>query len=245
MLPGSPVSVVCIGDSITSANVSVDYIQMLRERFSADGFAFTNAGQDGDLAWNVLQRLDAIIELRPDVVTVLVGTNDASASLSDKNVRIMTRMKKLIERPTIDTYRRDLTAIGERLASETSARIALLSLPVLGEEFGSDPVLRSVDYSAVVKDVADQHGLAYLPLNEQQLAHLREHQRPPRIAFRNGVGLAARTAIEHIFLRQSLDKISQRRGLELTIDFVHQNTLGATMIAGLIEGFLATLLTEQ
>jgi hypothetical protein len=40
-------------------------------------------------------------------------------------------------------------------------------------------------------------------------------------------------------LRRSFDGISRRRGLQLTTDLIHQNTSGATMIADLIEQFLA------
>lgn len=93
---------------------------MLEQRFAADRFTFTNAGVNGDLAYNALQRLDSVIRLRPDVVTVLLGTNDANASLTERNVRMFTRMKTLPTRPTIDWFRESLTAIVDRLTTETS-----------------------------------------------------------------------------------------------------------------------------
>ncbi|MEU7895094.1 SGNH/GDSL hydrolase family protein [Nonomuraea sp. NPDC049152] len=179
-----------------------------------------------------------MVEPRPDVVTVLLGTNDANASLTEKNLRMMTRMKKLTERPTIDGYRRNLTAIVERLTKETAARVALLSLPALGEEPDSEPVLRSVEYSAVVEQVAGAHGLTYLPLNERQTAYLRECGHTPAIAFRDGRALSARAATQHFVLGRSFDSISRRRGLRLTTDMIHQNTRGATMIADLIQEYL-------
>ena len=167
-----PLRVVCVGDSLTRGQVSVDYVKMLASRDIGGSVSFTHAGVNGDLAFNVLQRLDSVIDLQPDAVSVLIGTNDTNASLSEKNIRMMTRMKKLPKRPTIEWYRENLTAIVDRLAKESSARIALLSLPVLGEELGSEPVRRSADYSAVVKEIADTRGVTYLPLNERQVGHL-------------------------------------------------------------------------
>ena len=231
--------VVCLGDSLTRAQVSVDYIGMLTDR-TAGRCAFTNAGVNGDLAYNALQRLDPVIEMQPDVVTVLIGTNDANASLSEKNVRMMTKMKKLPIRPTLDWYRENLTAIVERLAKETSARIGLLSLPVLGQDLRSVPVGRAAEYSEVVRQTAEMYGVAYLPLYERQLEHLRSTGRRSGIAFTDGKTLSSRAAMQHFILRRSFDDISRRRGLELTTDFIHQNTRGATMIADVITDFLTT-----
>jgi lysophospholipase L1-like esterase len=237
MSPTEP-HVVCLGDSITRGQVSVDYVNMLTARHLGEPITFTNAGVNGDLAHNVLQRLDSVVEMDPDAVSVLIGTNDANASLSEKNIRMMTRMKKLPTRPTIDWYRENLTAIVDRLTTETSARIALLSLPVLGEELGSPSVRRSADYSAVVKEIADARGLSYLPLHERQVAYLTAGGHTPGLRFRDGRLLSATAATQHFVLRRSFDGISRRRGLQLTTDFIHQNTCGATMIADVIDSFL-------
>lgn len=230
--------VMCLGDSHTRAQVGVDYIGMLKERTAGRPYVFTNAGVNGDLAHNLLQRLDSVIEQQPDVVTVLIGTNDANASLSEKNTRMMTKMKKLPVTPTIDWYRENLAAIAARLSEETDARVGLLSLPVLGQEIDSEPVRRAGEYSEVVKETAAAYGVSYLPLYECQLRHLRTVVRSPGIAFRDGRTLSSRAAMQHFLLGRSFDGIARRRGLELTTDFIHQNSRGAAMIADLTENFL-------
>jgi lysophospholipase L1-like esterase len=230
--------VVCLGDSLTRGQVSVDFVKMLGSRTIGQQVRVTNAGVNGDLAYNVLQRLDSVVELRPDVVSVLIGTNDANASLSEKNIRMMTRMNKLPSRPTIEWYQENLAAIVGRLMRETSAEVALMSLPVLGEELGSPSVRRAADYSAVVNDVAETHNVAYLGLYERQIADLTAGGFTPGIRFRDGRVLSATAAIQHFVLRRSLDCISRGRGLRLTTDLIHQNTRGATIIADLIEDFL-------
>ena len=57
--------VVCVGDSLTHGRVSHNYVDVLDGRFS-DDYLFVNAGINSELAYNVLQRIDDIIALKPD-----------------------------------------------------------------------------------------------------------------------------------------------------------------------------------
>lgn len=47
----------------------------------------------GGLAWDLLQRLDDIIALDPEVITVLVGTNDAASNISEIWVKTQSSQK--------------------------------------------------------------------------------------------------------------------------------------------------------
>jgi lysophospholipase L1-like esterase len=242
--PGEGIRVVCAGDSITRGQLSVDYVDMLRGRATGHTTSYTRAGVNGDLAYNLVQRLDTVIAERPDVVTVLIGTNDARASLSDKMAGATVKRKKLPTGPTIDWYRENLTVIVKRLRRETHSRIALLSLPVLGQELDSAPVASAARYSQVVKETAAATGVAYLPLYERQLEHLRTTKvGQPTVDFGDGMGLVYRSVAQRILLGRTFDRIAERRKLELTTDFVHQNSRGAAMIADMIEQFVASART--
>lgn len=230
--------VVCLGDSITRGQLSADYVAMLSGRTSLAAYAFTNAGVNGELAENMLRRLAGVVERQPDVVTVLIGSNDVAASMSAKSSARAQRMNKLTRLPSIEGFADNVAAIIERLASETSARIGLLSLPVLGEDIGSESVRRSQEYSAVLKKIAESACVTYLPLNERQIEYLTGGGHQPGTHYRDNLALMASGALQHFVLRRSLDDISRRRGLQLTTDLLHQNTRGATMIADLIEDFV-------
>ncbi|HET8645189.1 MAG TPA: GDSL-type esterase/lipase family protein, partial [Vicinamibacteria bacterium] len=73
--------VVCAGASVTQGRMSADYVGLLERRLGG-AFQFANAGRNGDLAYNLLQRLGPVVALRPDVVLLQIGTNDVNASLS-------------------------------------------------------------------------------------------------------------------------------------------------------------------
>lgn len=56
-----PVRVACAGDSLTKADVSVDYLAMLRQRFAGRNHVFTNHGVNADHPYNLRMRPEPII----------------------------------------------------------------------------------------------------------------------------------------------------------------------------------------
>lgn len=216
----------------------MDYVELLRTRRHPMPAVFVNAGVNYDLAHSVRKRLDGVVAHRPDVVCVLVGTNDANATLGASNRWLVTLLKRPPGRPTAQRFRADLTAIASELTRRTDARIGLLSLPVIGEDLGSTPLRRATEYSAIVREVAAATEVGYLPLHERQVDYLRTLDRQPGTPYRAGLGLSSRASIQHFMLRRTFDDISDRRGLSLTTDTLHQNTQGATLIADVISEFL-------
>ncbi|MFI7425126.1 SGNH/GDSL hydrolase family protein [Nonomuraea sp. NPDC049684] len=227
--------VICLGDSITRGQVSVDYVAMLRDRLP--GETVINAGVNYEPSSELLKRLDDVVRQDPDVVTVLIGTNDANATLSEKRARALRRRWKLTQTPTAAAYAANLTAIAARLQNETMARVALLSPPVIGEDLDSLPVRRSQEFAEIVRTVAAEQGVTYLPLNERMTADLAGAS--PRTRYRPESRQAQTAAMQHFLLGRSLDAISSSRGLRLTTDTVHLNSRGAAMIADLVETFAA------
>ncbi|WP_037322582.1 SGNH/GDSL hydrolase family protein [Amycolatopsis thermoflava] len=233
------VRVVCAGDSITRGQVSVDYVELLGRRSHPVPTTFVNAGVNYDVTSTLRRRVGDIVEQRPDVVTVLIGTNDANATLGESNRRLVTMIRRPPAPLTREGFRSDLAAVATELRKRTGARLGLLSLPVIGEDLDSEPLRRSTEFSGVIREVADATGVSYLPLHERQLAYLREHPRTPGTVYRPGLRLSVTASTQHFMLRRSFDDISRRRGLSLTTDTIHQNSTGAGLIADVIGEFVA------
>lgn len=230
--------VVCAGASIVQGSVSFNFVDYLERTLSDKGYQFINAGINGNLAYDLLNRLDPIIECRPDFVTILVGTNDANASLTETSIKRARQLYKLPCDPSLDWYRENITGIVTRLKDETSATIALISLPVLGSDLQSPSNQNIIACNNILRQVAAEQGIAYLPLHEQHEAFLREHQESPVVTYDGSVAWALKAALQHHMLGMSLDKISQSNGLLLTSDCVHMNTRGGMMIVDLVSDFL-------
>ncbi|MEU5162717.1 GDSL-type esterase/lipase family protein [Streptomyces sp. NPDC020875] len=227
--------IACLGDSITRGQLSVDYLNLLERRHPPGGLRLARFGVNGDFAYNLTRRLDAVVADPPDVITVLIGTNDARASLAGFPVERAMKRKQLPERPSADWFQQCLATVVERLRTQTDAKIALLSLPVLGQQPDGAAAQASQTYSRMIAEVAATTRTIYLPLHEHQTQELSQAD-PPPIPYQEptpaaSVGVLARRAV----LRRSLDTISRRRGLLLTTDHIHQNSRGATHITDVID----------
>jgi lysophospholipase L1-like esterase len=235
-------TVACFGASLTAGTVSFNYLSLLEARPVLAGFRFINHGVNGDLAWNGLQRLHRVIAETPDFVTILIGTNDVNATLSERNLLRYHAFNHLPVTPTLEWYELNLRIIVRRLKAETDARLALLSLAVIGEDPGHEVYHRVFPYNDVIRRIAREEGIPYLPLHERMEEYLREHQAdraqlPPRLEYRDGlINIGNATALHATGL--SWDEVSRRNGLLVTTDCLHLNSVGAGMIAGLIEGWL-------
>lgn len=229
--------VVCIGDSITRANVSVSYIKMLmKER--GDRYRFYNCGVNGDLAWNVVQRLEKIIAIKPDYITIMIGTNDVLATYSPKKSKEYVKYKNLPGEASRDWYVENLKTIIRVLREKTGAKIALLSLPLITEDKDNVMYKRSVEYSGIIKNMAEENNLVYLPLNEQQQKFHEENPGRPKAVFSDSRNFSMGVIARHYLLCRKWDALSKKYGFQLTTDHVHLNSRGAAMICNLIEGFL-------
>jgi lysophospholipase L1-like esterase len=225
----------CAGDSITRAQHSVDYLDLLAARHRPGEVRTRRFGANRDFAYNLLARLDEVVSTPADVITVLIGTNDARACLPGYPVDKVMKAKDLPTRPSAAWFQECLATIVGRLRAETSATIGLLSLPVLGQDPTAAPARASQDYSRMIAEVAEAHRVTYVPLLERQLEDLRRES-PSRVPYRElTAGGFIRTVLQRKVLRRSLDSISRRRGLLLTTDHIHQNARGAAQIAEVID----------
>jgi lysophospholipase L1-like esterase len=235
--PTTRTLVVCAGDSITHGVMSADYLALLRSRLGGRGYQFVNAGINGNLAWNVLQRLDDVIACRPDAVTLLVGTNDVLGTLGPSWETTYRRQQHIPVTPTLAWYVENLRGIVDRLMAETGARLAILDLPPLGEDLASEVNDRVRAYNAALREVAAAAGVPVLPLHDRLVAQLPEGHTPP--PFEGRRDLMGSALVRRLVLRRSWNEVSEAHGLALLTDDVHLNERAAAVVAELVEGWLA------
>ena len=229
--------VVCLGASIVRGQVSANFVNLLNQRMHKHGFHFINAGVNGDLAYNVLLRLKTVVDKQPDFVIILVGTNDVIGALVPRLAKWYRRAKKLPQLPTEQWYCDNILKIVHYLKENTRAKIALASLPVLGENLTSTFNKAINTYNGHLKEIAVQEQISYLPIHERQKEYLTRTQ-PTGRDFESEGRLTRGLLIRHYLLRQSFDTISKRYGYVLVTDGLHMNSRGASFIIEEIESFL-------
>lgn len=234
--------VACLGASATVAIGSYDWIRDLEQRPNNASFRFYRFAEGGDLAYNGLQRLPAIISRHPDYVIILLGDNDVFALISKTHYRYVRLTKHLPRRPSPEWYRENMQTIVRRLKSDTSARIALCSLIPIGEDPGStnpfqaEANRRIEEYSAMLNEIASAEAVSYLPLYE------RIHElilASPGRAFTSFNFLPFyRDVFRQFVLHKSHDEIGDLNGWRLHRDGIHLNSRSGKILADLVQEFL-------
>ncbi|GAB3585545.1 hypothetical protein GCM10027445_63180 [Amycolatopsis endophytica] len=215
-------AVVGAGASMTQGTLGGDWIGALRGRPEFAGHEFVNAGVNGNTSADLLARVETdIVACAPAAVMILVGTND---------VRNGT---------PLDQYRDNLAAIVATLQQRTTARIALMSLPPLGEDLDTEINHSLAGYNAAIRDTAAQSGVDYLPVHERMVELLgRDGGQPYDFGFLTALMAATR----HYVFGQSWDDVASSAGRELLIDHIHLNDRGAAQLTALAAAWLATAL---
>jgi lysophospholipase L1-like esterase len=236
--------VACLGASATDATGSYDWIRDLAQRPSLASLRFYRFAEGGDLAYNGLQRLPDIVNCHPDDVIVLLGENDVLALISKKVAQFDRLTKQLPSQPSPGWYRENMQAIVRRLKSNTKAVIALCSLIPIGEDPGSanpfqaEANRRIEEYSGILKDIAREEEVSYLPFYE------RMHElilASPGRAFTSFDFLPFyRDVFRQFVLHKSHDEIGQLNGWRFHRDGIHLNSRSGKLLADLVQEFLST-----
>ncbi len=238
--PGEKV-VVIFGDSITQGTVSFNYVNLLQARLGAQGYHFVNAGNNGDLAYDLLQRIDEVVACQPDFIAVLVGANDAHASSTPQKAQEYIKRNNLPQTPTLSWFKENLTAIVTRLQTDLDAEIVLLSIGPYGENLSSPENQKWQPFSAAIKSIAAEKEVAYLPLHETMCAFL--DGKGPKKEYTPDDGQVDKMmgrvlVLQRPLQRKSYNQIGKENGFDLLSDGLHFNETAGKMVADLITTWL-------
>jgi acyl-CoA thioesterase I len=227
--------VVCFGDSITRGQISANYVEMLKRRMLSKKLLILNSGVNNDVSFNLVQRMRPVVAVRPQFITLMVGTNDVIASLSPYAALFYYGLKRLPRWPSMEWSINSLHKVVWRLKRETNAVIGIASIPPLGENLNTFPNQRVRAYNAAIQELADSEELDYLPVFERLTAALAH---PAGREYQTNPFLLGELMLKHYVFRESFNAFSRRKGFVLLTDGVHLNELAAQLVAQEMESFL-------
>ncbi|MEV6423604.1 SGNH/GDSL hydrolase family protein [Streptomyces sp. NPDC051662] len=218
---GSGPVVVAAGASMTQGSLGRDWVGDLNEIPEFRGHTFVNAGENGNTSAGLRGRVDSdIVACDPDMVTLLIGTNDVRDGVPPEE------------------FRDNLAAIVSRVGEKTSARIALMSLPPLGEDLDA-PINRTLrDYNAAIKEIAIRTKVDYVPVNERFTDRLQHQDDRPAYDF--SFTMAYLAATKYYLLGHSWDEVAHDNGLELFVDHIHLSDKGGAIVTNLATQWLSS-----
>jgi lysophospholipase L1-like esterase len=214
--------VVCAGDSLTHGTMSFDYVQALRERLPTA--RLFNAGVNGDLAFNLAERLPEIVACDPDVVVVLIGTNDLCGAENPAVAMRQRRQKRLPQMATQDFFEAQLQRLLVGLAAQTKAKVIVVTPPLLGEDLTHGAHARLLALAARADEIARRHGATVVPFHEAMASALVASGHVGRPGFHAGareLTWMAMVPLQRHLLGWSYDRIAASHGLWGSADLLH------------------------
>lgn len=214
--------VVAAGASMTQATLGADWVGSLRDRPEFGAYEFVNAGSNGNTTADLLERVDSdIVACAPDRVLLLIGTNDVRNEIP------------------LHEFRDNLRGVLDRIHATTTARIAVMSLPPLGEDLATGINHRLEEYNDTLETVATDSGADYLALHERFAEHL-SRAGGDRAAYDFSFALAYRSAAQHYLFGRSWDQVARSHGLELLVDHIHLGDRGGAIVTDMAARWLVT-----
>lgn len=235
--------VVCLGDSLTHGNASFDYVHALASRLEPEGHTVLNAGINGDLAWNVLQRVDAVTRGEPAYVVLLVGTNDARACESEWAAAKYVKQKKLPQTPDEAFFEDSYRALLDALAESDCTRTLVVTLPPLGERRGEpvDEIVSRFNRFIAAEGQArslpclDLHAALQATLDAAWADDADARERAPEYGARSSQRMVVRSVLLHYLLGWSWDRITRHDDMQLLPDMIHLNETAGAVLVDLVE----------
>ena len=231
--------VACIGDSLTHGNVGQSWVDYLRLEFKDT--IFLNEGINANTSWQVLQRLEPILECKPDVIILMIGTNDALGSFDVNSGLRYKRNNKLPEVPTFDKYKEYLPKIIERLS--VSSKVAICTLPPIGENKESKVNQHVNQFNDFIKIVAKQKNIHLLQVSDSLWSDIDSRTYPLEIDYNpKSIPLLRRIfggIFHHYLFKKSWNDIAESKGQWILFDQIHLNERGANIVFNLVKSFIS------
>ena len=231
--------IACIGDSLTHGNIGQSWVDYLRKEFPND--VFLNEGINANTAWQVIQRLDPILQCQPDLIILLIGTNDALGSFDINSGLRYKKNNELPEVPTLEKYKEHLNELIEKIGMQS--KIAICTLPPIGENVNSEVNQHVNLFNDYIELIAKQKNLTLLPVSgalwremESRGYPLRSEYNPKtRLLFKRIFG----GIFHHYLFKRSWNDISKSKGQWILFDQIHLNERGAEIVYKLVKDFIS------
>ena len=232
--------IACIGDSLTHGNIGQSWVDYLRQEFPND--VFLNDGINGNTAWQVIQRLDPILQCQPDLIILLIGTNDALGSFDINSGLRYKKINELPEVPTLEKYKEHLNELIEKIGIQS--KIAICTLPPIGENVNSEVNKHVNLFNDYIKLIANQKNLSLLPVSDALWSEINSRTYPIKLDFNSkAMPLMMKRILggifHHYLFNKSWNDISRAKGQWILFDQIHLNERGAEIVYKLAKDFIA------
>ena len=214
-----------IGNSITEGKIGIGYVDIIQCKFPE--FQCQNYGRGGDTLSGIFTRLFKILKAPHqdyDIIVIEAGHNDLFLPYVKKKWKF-TSSRKVTPLDKIESvYNKGLEMVGLL----TKAKIIITTLSCLGEDFSSQLNQKRRLINDKIKEIGSKHE-AYLA----DVSSVFDKILKKSFSSYNLIDHPLNMVLDFFRSKRMnwVEKICNKRGLVLTIDGGHLNTMGAIIYA--------------
>ena len=214
------------GDSLTAGQPGSSFFNILANRLP-DQTLF-NYGRGGDTVVSLHKRILSMEPLEPvDMAFVWIGTNDIllEASISLRLIGLLLRSPTT---PNGKIFKSHYLSILKTLTKNANLVVAVPPV-LIGEDLDNRWNRKLAALAQPIEELASQtHNVRYLDLRAAFASRLAQVQPSQYVPFS-----AYQIAVDSLRLKTDtqIDKVADERGLHVTLDGVHLNSVGADFVA--------------
>ena len=233
--------IACIGDSLTHGNIGDCWVESLRNEYPED--TFLNEGINGDVVWQVQQRIEPILSCKPDTVILMIGSNDAMASFNKHSGERYKHNNNLPEVPTFESYQRLLPELLDSLSD--IPKIALCTIPPVGENPDSAVNQHVKMFNDFIELTASNKNISLIPVSSFLWDDLSSRTYPFRKDYDPKVLPIIKRIyggmFHHYIFKKSWNDVAKSKGQWILFDQIHLNERGAQVVFNLVKKYISSV----
>ncbi|GMH94261.1 hypothetical protein TL16_g12858 [Triparma laevis f. inornata] len=237
-------ALVFLGDSITHQKLSGEFCKMVAK--AKPELSIVNCGQNSiGTDTIVVERVDWVVACEPKFVSVMIGTNDIKGIYKPEWAEGTISNFHIKEGEiTFSTFRRNMTSIVANLVKYTDAKIAVHTLPPMGEDLECEANTFIYKANSIIKEVVARVGSAritlidtFANLEKYLLETTTKEYREKGLKVDNFGDAKASVAIKRL-LGFGYDACGKPFGLTVMCDALHLNDTGAKIVADAVVAWM-------
>jgi lysophospholipase L1-like esterase len=223
-----------VGDSLTAVIPGSSYVKLLKRMQNTYSVVAKRRG--GDTLLGINRRLKHLLpKYKPQVVVIEAGVNDILLpflkSRGGKWERSVNRLVKRGSIPTVKTpqFQALYSQTIEMVKQHEVVKLVITTISCLGEDLTNELNKRRDEYNNVIRNFARQYEIQLADVGEVFEAYIKKLNDPSKYLMPDYYNICLDSL--YTMIEKFADNLSARRGLNLTIDGVHLNRLGAKIFA--------------
>lgn len=215
---------VFVGDSLTAAVPGVSFVEMVKAAYPS--YEVLNYGKGGDTVTSLNTRM---LEMRVakdiDIMFVCIGVNDVFVQTGWWH----PTLKKVMKQPWVKDKAAFYLAYHTLITTLRPLTNQLVLIPPLfvGEDINNKSNRLLAEYFNEVQSLIELYQCPVLPVRDKMIEALATKKISNYVPKRLG---QLRNDVIKLTTPPLVDAVSLKRGLHLTLDGVHLNTLGASIV---------------